>query len=113
MRSLPGREEEGLVLVDGAAELRAELIALKNGDSGGEERPGIEDVVADKFVQVAVDCVRSGLGYRADRCRRFPAKFRRIQRLLNVEFLYRIDRRLGQRRCRGRLPVAMICMHLK
>src|SRR5262249_45935693 len=62
------REEEGPVLafiqlgeIDRAAYASAEFVFVMDGRTGIEESAGIEDVIAEKFIQVAVKFVRSGL----------------------------------------------------
>jgi hypothetical protein len=62
-----GKEEEVLVLADGAAEAAAELVALEFGAAGGvKEVAGVEVVVAVEVVEAAVELVGAGLGERVD-----------------------------------------------
>ncbi len=70
--SLIGEEVEQLVLLDGAAERGAELIAVQEMGPFGmrrgivEERRGVHVAVLELFVDLAVHFVGAGLGQHAD-----------------------------------------------
>ena len=64
--ALVTREEEKFVLLDGAADSAAELVALQSVALGREEIASVQVAIAKKLESVAVEGVRSGFDHRVD-----------------------------------------------
>src|SRR5208283_1131342 len=93
-----GTKEERSVLPDGAAERGAKLILVELRLDGIEIALGIENLVAEILVNIAVKRVGTGLGYDIDDGARVPSIFG-IEGIGNdAEFRNRIGRRLHRRR---------------
>src|SRR5215467_6673341 len=91
---LVAEKEECPILLQRTSQRSAKLILPVGWFPGRIEGiTGIENIVANKIVYVAVKQVLAELRHRADRCRCFSTKLRRVDGLLNIEFLDRIDRR--------------------
>src|SRR5580704_8723404 len=65
---LIGAKEEGLVFLDRAANGAAELVLPEFWFRGLEKRKrmGVQDIVAEEFVEAAMNRVRAGFGYHVD-----------------------------------------------
>src|SRR5262249_8862144 len=75
VRALPRAEKEGFVFANGAAELRAELVAFEDRGGGGEKGARVEVVVADELERAAVKLVAPRFGDRVDRGSAVAAEF--------------------------------------
>src|SRR5436853_1220735 len=58
-----------------------------------EEILRVEHFVSEELEQASVKSIRPGFGGHVDEGRRLSSEFRRIHRLLNLEFAYRFHRR--------------------
>ena len=92
-----GAEDEGFVFFDGAAESGAKLILLVIGNDGIEEAFGVEDFIAEEFVEVAVNLIGSGFGDDVDDRARVAAVFRVEGIGEDTKFVDGIGRRLDGR----------------
>jgi hypothetical protein len=81
---------------EGTTDAPAKLITLKDITLEGEEVPGIELVIAQKFEENAVELAGAGLG-RSVQGAAGIAKLRRVFALLNLELLKGINRCLDER----------------
>ena len=86
-------EDEELVFDDGRAEAIAELVALERLGFGREEVAGVEGVVAEEFVDAAVDLVGAGLGGDVDDAGGV-AEFGLEEIALDLEFLDGVEGRV-------------------
>ena len=90
-------EEERPVLNERPAERAAELVLPERRQRLArrlEVVRRVEGVVAVELEQAAAEQVGAGLGRDVDQRRRLAAELRRIHRLLDLELLDRIDRRI-------------------
>ena len=94
---LVAREEEGAVADDGAAESGAELVLIERGHRPApvvEVVVRVEPLVAHELEQAPVERVCAGPGRHVDQGRRLPAELGRVHRLLDLELLNGVDRRV-------------------
>src|SRR6185295_10734295 len=90
-------EEEAPIARDPPAERSAELVLTKRRHgpiAKIEVVVRVEPVVAQKLERASVKGVRSGAGGDIDQRRGLAAELRRVLRLLDLEFLDRIHRRV-------------------
>ncbi len=90
LRALPGEKEKCPVLDDGPAERDSVLVALQTVVGGGKKVPRVDLVVANVFVERAVESVGAGPGHHVDDPAAAPAKLGRIVVGLETELLDRI-----------------------
>ncbi len=83
-------EEECFLFCDRAAERGAELVFAKRRGlaDGCEKVAGVDGVVAQEFVKVAVKAVAPGAGHNVDDARGFAAELRTVIRLVDFKFLH-------------------------
>ena len=92
-RALKSAEEEQLVFDDLAAGGPAVLVSLQRVVRRREEIARVQIAVADVFEQIAMECIRSGLGDHVDGRARMRAEARRHRAGLDAEFLQRVRER--------------------
>ena len=80
---------------------RAKLILVVGLPAGIERVPSIERIIPEKFVNVAMEAVRSRLDDGVENRAISTSKFRAVRVGLNFEFLNRIDGRLNHIRLAG------------
>ena len=106
--ALVGAEVEELVLLDGAADCAAELVAVEERHLGGdggrsvvEEGRRIHVAVLELLVDHAVDLIGSGLGDHADVGAAVGSLGGVVHGRVDGDFLDGLDRRSGQRLADG------------
>ena len=91
---------ESAVLDERATDRRAELIAFahrfRSAKRVGEEVVGVERVIAQEFINAAVDAVGPRFDRGVDHRARASPELRRVSVGLNLELLQRFDRRLHE-----------------
>src|SRR5579872_6753201 len=102
-QSFIGEKEKRLVLVNRATKIAAKLIALKRRHrqrSPGRAQAiveciaGIEEVVSNVIVELAVEFVGAGAAGNIDDRPRIAPVFRAVGGIIHLEFSYRVDGRL-------------------
>ena len=91
--SLIACEEEELILHDRPTDRSTELVALQSTAGGCEVLSSVEQIVAEKFKQVAMEGVRARFGYRIDISTGLPAVLSRHAAGFHFELLQRVRKR--------------------
>ena len=99
-------KEKQLVLDNRPADDAAKLVALQTISLGGERIARVENFVADKFKQVAMNCVGTRFGYAIDGAGRMLSVLRRHGAGFHLELLKRIRKRQWKIRIAERIVMS-------